>query len=88
MVDTKDPADLTRPPETISSEDLDAGDADIDRLVLAGGLTPGNVGLLVREIRPWGVDVSAGVESSPGRKDAGKVQAFVRAVREAETETV
>ncbi|MGH2721463.1 MAG: phosphoribosylanthranilate isomerase [Actinomycetota bacterium] len=88
MVDTKDPADLTRAPETISVVDLGDEWGGIDRLVLAGGLTPGNVGALVREIRPWGVDVSAGVESAPGRKDADKVRAFVRAVREAETETV
>ncbi len=54
-------------------------------LVLAGGLTPETVGEAIRAIRPHGVDVSSGVESSPGRKDPAKVRAFVAAVRSAET---
>jgi phosphoribosylanthranilate isomerase len=53
-------------------------------LMLAGGLTPENVARAVAAVEPDAVDVSSGVESSPGRKDQGRVRAFVRAVRAAE----
>ena len=64
--------------------DWDAAAASLargPRWVLAGGLTPDNVGAAVARLRPYGVDVASGVESAPGVKDPARLRAFVAAVR-------
>ncbi len=60
--------------------DLAAGIAR-DRLIVAGGLTPDNVVAAIRRLHPAGVDVASGIEDGPGRKNHGKLEAFIRAAQ-------
>ena len=59
-----------------------AGVAARRRIVLAGGLTPDNAAEAIRRVRPFGIDVSSGVESAPGVKDHGRIRALFEALHE------
>src|SRR5712692_3770920 len=54
-------------------------------VIISGGLRPENVGAVIRQLRPWGVDVASGVELSPGVKDLARLEWFVRTVRQSDS---
>jgi len=54
------------------------------RVLIAGGINPGNVARAVRQLTPWGIDTSSGVEARPGIKDHDQIRALIARVREAE----
>lgn len=85
MLDAKGPKDATRPGGLGTTFDwalLKALDPALS-FMLSGGLTPANVGAAIRAVHPMGVDVSSGVESAPGVKDAKLVRSFIETARAA-----
>ena len=74
------------PVDWAAAQDVFLRHAGSIRLIAAGGLDPENVRQAIQTMRPWGVDVSSGVESIPGRKDHQRVKQFIRASRTAALE--
>lgn len=82
------PEFLYEGPKSGSGETVDwqraAAVAKTGRMILAGGLSPANVSAAIAAVRPWGVDVSSGVEHAPGEKDPERIRTFIKAARAAE----
>lgn len=81
LVDAHDPAKFGGTGRTVNW-DAAREIAATRRTILAGGLTAANVKLAVRSVRPYGVDVSSGVESAPGVKDPNRMRAFFEALHD------
>ncbi len=86
LYDAKPPKDASRPGGLGVVFDWSLLEGAPTPFLLSGGLDPTNVGDAVRRVRPFGVDVSSGVESAPGVKDETRVRAFVAAARAASEE--
>ena len=85
LLDAKPPKGAERPGGLGSPFDWDllkALDPDIG-FMLSGGLTPDTVADAIKKVRPMGVDVSSGVETAPGEKDAGLIRSFIERARAA-----
>lgn len=80
---TGQPLDWAAVAQAQRSDDMSTGTRPI---ILAGGLTPDNVGQAIQAVQPYGVDVSSGVESARGIKDAALIRAFCNAVRRADSQ--
>jgi phosphoribosylanthranilate isomerase len=83
MLDTHHPTQRGGTGETGNWAVAAALAAQVPRLMLAGGLTPENVGAAVHRVRPFAVDVASGVEKAPGQKDEARLRAFVQQARSA-----
>jgi len=82
LLDRYDPTRLGGSGQTWDWTRYQAPPSGAPRVILAGGLTPHNVTTAIAAVRPWGVDVSSGVEVAPGHKDPRLVEQFIRCVRE------
>jgi phosphoribosylanthranilate isomerase len=79
LLDAYHPARPGGTGETFDWERIPAGLGQ--HIILAGGLTPNNIPLAIRSVRPYAVDVSGGVESAPGMKDPDRIERFIRGVQ-------